>query len=149
MISLGSDHGGYELKETIKRYLEEKKIEYRDMGCYSKDAVDYPVVAAEVAKSVQKKEVNCGILICRSGIGMSISANKVDGIRAAVCRSVEDARISKMHNDTNIISLGADGTESKVAIEIIEKWLSTEFEGMRHVRRIELINEIERQNKEN
>lgn len=146
MIAIGSDHGGYELKEELKKYLEENGLKYKDFGAYSKDRVDYPVVAKEVSKSVQTKECEKGILICRSGYGMAMVANKFKGIRSAPCFCVRAAQFSRLHNDTNILSLGADYVTTDEAKEILETWLNTEFEGGRHKERLDLVSEIEREN---
>ncbi len=146
MIAIGSDHGGYELKEELKKQLEEKGLEYKDYGAYSTDRVDYPVVAKEVAKSVQEKECEKGILICRSGYGMAMVANKFKGIRSAPCFCTRAAQFSRLHNDTNILSLGADYVTVDEAKEILDTWLNTEFEGGRHQERLDLVSEIEREN---
>ena len=135
MIAIGSDHGGYKLKEEIKRYLEEKEIEYEDCGTFSKDRADYPEIAKTVALEIQNKQCDKGILICRSGIGMSIVANKFKGIRCAKCDNEEEAKYSKMHNNSNIL-----------ALDIVDIWLETEFEGGRHQERIQMIDEIETEN---
>ena len=129
MIAIGSDHGGYRLKEEIKKYLEEKQIEFKDYGCYSEEKVDYPNFAKEVSKSIQRKECDKGILICRSGIGMAIVANKFKGIRASLCMSEEMAKFSRMHNDSNILTIAADYVSTSQAICIVRMWLATEFEG--------------------
>lgn len=144
MIGIGSDHGGYILKENIKKRFEEKNIQYTDYGCFNEESVDYPNIAKKVAIEVQQKKCDYGILICRSGIGMSIVANKIEGIRATICRTTSDAKMSKSHNDTNIISLGADVTSEIDAMEIIETWLETNFEGNRHEIRVKQIEEIEK-----
>ena len=146
MIAIGSDHGGYELKEELKKQLEEKGLEYKDYGAYSTDRVDYPVVAKEVAKSVQTNECEKGILICRSGYGMAMVANKFKGIRSAPCFCTRAAQFSRLHNDTNILSLGADYVTVDEAKEILDTWLNTEFEGGRHQERLDLVSEIEREN---
>lgn len=146
MIAIGSDHGGYKLKEEIKKYLDEKEIEYKDCGTYSEQSVDYPDIAKDVAKRVQSKECDSGILICRSGIGMSIVANKFKGIRCAKCENEEEAKFSKMHNDSNILALGADYISASTAICVVRAWIATPFEGGRHAERIKLIEEIEKEN---
>ena len=145
MIAIGSDHGGYELKEELKKHLEERGLEYKDYGAYSTDRVDYPVVAKEVAKSVQTKECEKGILICRSGYGMAMVANKFKGVRSAPCFCTRAAQFSRLHNDTNILSLGADYVTVDEAKEILDTWLNTEFEGGRHQERLDLVSEIERE----
>ena len=146
MIIIGCDHGGYKLKQEIKRYLEEKEITYKDLGCMSEESVDYPNIAKEVAKEVQKQKDNKGILICRSGIGMSIVANKFKGIRCTPCYTEEMAKFAKLHNNSNILALGADNTSVNDAICILRMWLATEFEGGRHQERINLIGDIEKEN---
>ena len=146
MIAIGSDHGGYRLKEEIKRYLDEKGIIYNDCGTYSEESVDYPNIAKEVAKKIQSKECEQGILICRSGIGMSIVANKFKGIRCAKCNNEQEAKFSKMHNNSNVLALGADYVSTNEAICIVRTWIATQFEGGRHQERIDIINEIEAEN---
>ena len=146
MIAIGSDHGGYKLKEEIKKYLDEKEIKYIDCGCISEDRVDYPDIAKLVAEKVQNKECEEGIVICRSGIGMSIVANKFKGIRCAKCNDEEEARLSRAHNDSNVLALGADYIETDKAIRMVRMWISTEFEGGRHQERVKLIDEIEKEN---
>lgn len=146
MFAIGSDHGGYKLKEEIKKYLDEKEIKYKDFGCMNEERVDYPNIAKDVAESVQKEECKYGILICRSGIGMSICANKYKGIRCALCHNEYTAKYSKLHNDSNILAIGADDVTTNEAICILRMWLATEFEGGRHQERIELIENIESEN---
>ena len=146
MIALGADHGGYKLKEEIKRYLEEKEIEYIDCGTFSEESVDYPEIAKAIALEVQSKECDKGIAICRSGIGMSIVANKFKGIRCSKCNDEEEARLSRAHNDSNILALGADYIETDKAIRMVRMWIATEFEGGRHQERVKLIEEIENEN---
>ena len=146
MIALGSDHGGYKLKEEIKRYLEEKEIEYTDCGTFNEESVDYPDIAKTVALEIQDKECDKGILVCRSGIGMSIVANKFKGIRCAKCNDEEEAKYSRMHNDANVLALGADYIDTSKAIRIVRMWIATEFEGGRHQDRIQIIEKIEKEN---
>lgn len=146
MIAIGSDHGGYKLKEQIKKYLEEKNIEYKDLGCMSEERVDYPNIAKDVAKEVQSNKCESGILICRSGIGMSIVANKFKGIRCAVCHNEYTAKYAKLHNNSNIMAMGADDVSENEAICMIRMWLATQFEGGRHEERIKIIDEIEKEN---
>ena len=146
MIAIGSDHGGYRLKEEIKKYLDEKEIEYKDYGCMNEESVDYPNIAKEVAKAVQSKECETGILICRSGLGMSIVANKFKGIRCAPCHNEYTAKYAKLHNNSNILAIGADDVTVNEAICILRMWLATEFEGGRHQERLDLITEIENEN---
>lgn len=146
MIAIGSDHGGYQLKEEIKKYLEEKQISYKDMGCMSEERVDYPNIAKEVAKQVQAKKCEKGILICRSGIGMSIVANKFKGIRCTPCHNEYTAKFARLHNNGNILAIGADDVTVNEAICMIRMWLATEFEGGRHEERIKIIDKIEDEN---
>ena len=146
MIAIGADHGGYKLKEEVKRYLEEKGIEVKDFGTYSEERVDYPDIAKEVSKAVQSKECEKGILICRSGYGMSMVANKFKGVRSAPCFEEIAAKFSRMHNDANVLALGADYVTTSQAIQIVRVWIATEFEGGRHCGRLEIIEEIEREN---
>ena len=146
MIAIGSDHGGYELKEELKRVLEEKGLEYKDCGAYSTDRVDYPIVAKEVSKSVADKVCERGILICRSGYGMAMVANKFKGVRSAPCFCIRAAQFSRLHNDSNVLSLGADYVTVDEAKEILSTWLETEFEGGRHQERLDLVADIEAEN---
>lgn len=146
MIAIGSDHGGYVLKEEIRKYLEEKGIEYKDFGTYSEERVDYPDIAKVVAKAVQNKEADRGILICRSGFGMALVANKFKGIRCTPCFEERAAKFSRMHNDSNVLALGADYVTTNQAICILRMWLATEFEGGRHAERLALLDEIEKEN---
>ncbi len=146
MIAIGSDHGGYKLKEEIKKYFDEKDIKYKDFGTYSEERVDYPNIAKEVSKAVQSKKCDRGILICRSGYGMAMVANKFKGIRSAPCFCEEAAKFSRMHNDTNVLALGADYITTGEAIAIVRMWIATEFEGGRHKERLDLVAEIENEN---
>jgi len=146
MIVIGSDHGGFKLKEEIKRYFEEKEIKYEDKGTFSEESVDYPNIAKAVAKDVADKKADIGILICRSGIGMSMVANKFKGVRCAVCYQEQTAKFSRMHNNANMLALGADYISTNDAICIIRQFLATEFEGGRHEARVNLISEIEKEN---
>ena len=146
MIAIGSDHGGYKLKEEIKKYLEEKDIEYIDCGCMNEERVEYPNIAKEVAKLVQSKKADKGILICRSGIGMSVVANKFKGIICTPCHNEYTAKYSRLHNNSNILAIGADDVTLNEAICILRMWLATEFEGGRHQERINIIERIENEN---
>ena len=142
-ISIASDHAGFELKEKIKKYLLELGHEYEDFGTNSNESVDYPDFALKVAGSVAKKECDRGILICGSGIGMSMAANKVHGIRAALCCNVEMARLSREHNDANVLTMGARMIDENTAKDIVRVWLTTEFAGGRHSRRVKKMRDIE------
>ena len=146
MIAIGSDHGGYRLKEEIKKYLEEKEIEYTDCGTFNEESVDYPEIAQTVASEVQDGHAEKGIIICRSGIGMSIVANKFKGIRCAKCNDEQEAKFSRMHNNANMLALGADYMDISKAIRIVRTWIATEFEGGRHETRVKIIEEIENEN---
>ena len=146
MIAIGSDHGGYKLKEEIKKYFDEKGIEYRDFGTDSEERTDYPIYAKKVAQAVQSKECEGGILLCRSGYGMTVVANKFKGIRAASISNEEAAKLAKADDDINVITLGGDYLTINEAICIIRNWLATEFKGGRYAERLEMINDIESQN---
>lgn len=146
MIVIGSDHGGYKLKEEVKKYFEEAGIEYEDVGAYSEESVNYPEFAEKVAKKVQDKKAETGILICRSGIGMSIVANKFKGVRCAPCYNETTAKFARMHNNANILGLGADYVSVNEAICIVRMFIATKFEGGRHEERVKLISEIEDKN---
>ena len=140
---MGNDHGGTELKWVIKKYLEEKGHEIVNFGTDTNDSCDYPVFAKKVADVVVAKEVDCGILICGTGVGISIAANKVKGIRAAVCGDTTTARLVKQHNNANILALGARIVGVELAKDICDAYLEAEFEGDRHNRRIAMIHELE------
>lgn len=143
MIALGSDHGGYELKQEIKKYLDETGIQYKDFGCNSTESCDYPEYAKLVAQSVSEGECEKGILICGTGIGISIAANKVKGIRAAVCTDCFMAEATRLHNDANILALGGRVVGAGLAIKITDTFLNTEFSGdERHKRRISQIESV-------
>lgn len=129
MIVIGCDHGGYKLKQEIKKYLEEKQIEYEDVGSFSEERTDYPIYAKKVAEKVSKKECEKGILVCRSGDGMAIVANKFKGVRAANICNPEVAKFSKADDNINVIALGGDYVTTNQAINIIRNWLGTEFKG--------------------
>ena len=146
MIAIGCDHGGYKLKEEIKKYLEEREMEYTDCGTFNEERAEYPEIAQAVASEIQSGQAEKGIIICRSGIGMSIVANKFKGIRCAKCNDEEEAKFSRMHNNANVIALGADYMEVNKAIRIVRTWIATEFEGGRHEERVKMIEEIENEN---
>jgi len=143
-IALACDHGGFSLKEVIKSYLEELSIEYVDYGTYSEESVDYPDFAYRAAKAIVEGEADRGIFICGTGIGISIAANKVRGIRAALCYNVYAAEMSRRHNDANVLCLGGRVLGTELAKRIVKTWLETPFEGGRHQRRIEKISRIEK-----
>jgi ribose 5-phosphate isomerase B len=142
-IALGCDHRGFKLKEVIIGLLEELGYSYHDFGCYSPDPVDYPDFARKVGEAVASPDFDHGILICSSGIGMSIAANKVKGIRAALCHDTFTAQRARQHNDSNILCLGSDSLEVEPALEITKTYLRTDFEGGRHIRRIDKIAALE------
>ncbi|MBI9014562.1 MAG: ribose 5-phosphate isomerase B [Clostridiales bacterium] len=142
-VALGCDHGGFELKEAIKKYISDKGVEVVDFGTYTTDSVDYPEYGMKVAEAVSKGEVEQGILICGTGLGMSYVANKVKGIRCACVSDVFSAEMSKLHNDANVLALGARVVGLGLGLKIVETWLGTEFEGGRHQRRVDLITAVE------
>ncbi len=142
-IGIGSDHGGFELKEYIKEYLDKEGIQYIDYGTNSTESVDYPDYGKRVSEAVVAKEVDRAIVICGTGIGISIACNKVKGIRCALCGDTYSARMSREHNDANILALGGRVVGRDLALEIVSIWLKTEFAGGRHGRRVEKISEIE------
>lgn len=146
MIALGSDHAGYPLKEHIKEYLTKKGIEVMDLGCNSLDSVNYPDYGEKVAVAVAKGQAERGIVICGTGIGISISANKVPGIRAALCTNGYMARMTRLHNDANVLAMGARVVGAGVAEDIVDLFLETEFEGGRHKTRVDMITRIENDN---
>ena len=142
MIALGSDHGGYELKKEIIAYLEDNNLEYKDYGTYTPDSCDYPVYAKKVARAILSGECEKGILICGTGIGISITANKFKGIRAALCHDCFSAQATREHNDANIVAMGARVVGPGLAVKIVDTFLNTEFSGdERHINRIRQIEE--------
>ena len=143
MIALGADHGGYLLKEEIKKHLEKKGIDYIDFGTYSSDSVDYAKIAYKTCKSVTSGECEKAILCCGTGIGVSMAANKVKGIRAACCSDWFSAKYTRLHNDANALCLGGRVVGAGLALEMVDVFLSTEFEGGRHQRRVDQITAIE------
>ncbi len=144
MIAIGSDHGGFVLKEAIKRYLENEKLKYRDFGTCSLEAVDYSDIGFSVARAVAEGEADMGIVICGTGIGISIAANKVPGVRAALCVNSYMARMAREHNDANILALGGRVIGEDLALEIVGTFVNTSFSGhTRHKTRIEKIKGIE------
>lgn len=142
MIALGADHAGYDFKENIKKLLASLGYEFKDFGTMSSESTDYPDYAHKVAEVVSRGEAEFGILVCGTGIGMSIVANKHKGVRAAVVESVPAAKLSREHNNANILALGARIIPWETAAEIIKTFLSTKFEGGRHQRRIDKINSL-------
>jgi ribose 5-phosphate isomerase B len=142
-IALGSDHGGFRLKEEIKRLLDSLQLAYEDFGCTCEDSVDYPDYALPVAEKVAAGEFDRGILVCGTGIGMSIAANKIPGVRCALVHDTFSARATREHNDSNILALGERVVGPGLALDIVKVWLETEFQGGRHARRVEKIQQIE------
>lgn len=142
-LAIGCDHGGFELKEIVRAYLEEKGIAYEDFGAYSTDSVDYAPIAAKAAHAVADGNADRGILICSTGLGICMAANKVKGIRAATCTNVFCAEMTRRHNNANILCMGGKIVDSETALQMVEIFLSTEFEGGRHQRRIDQIAQIE------
>ncbi len=142
-LMIASDHGGFELKAHLISFLEAKGITVVDGGCYSTDSVDYPEYGVKVAKAVSGGDVEAGILICGTGIGISIAANRVKGARASLCHNIEYAELTRLHNDSNILALGGRFNTEKSAEEIVQKWLSTEYEGGRHQNRVDLLDSLE------
>ena len=137
MIAIGSDHGGFELKEAIKKHLDKRGLEYKDYGTYTKDSCDYPTYGKLVGHAVADGECDRGIIICGTGIGISITANKIKGVRAALCGDCFSAEATRLHNDANILALGARVTAEGLALKIVDTFLDTPFSGdERHLRRI-------------
>ncbi len=144
-IAIGADHAGFELKEKIKQRLAQQGIEVQDQGTVSNESVDYPDFARKVGEQVAAHQVDYGVLVCGSGIGMSIAANKVPGVRAANVTTEYEAQMSREHNDANVLAVGARILQDDQAFAIVDKWLHTPFAGGRHQRRVDKIMEIERQ----
>lgn len=142
MIALGCDHGGYELKQEIMAWLDKNHLEYKDYGCFNKEATDYPIYAKLVGHAVADGECEKGILICGTGIGISITANKIKGVRAALCSDCFSAEATRLHNDANILAMGARVLGAGLAVKIVDTFLNTPFSGdERHARRISLIED--------
>ncbi|MGN1198310.1 MAG: ribose 5-phosphate isomerase B [Acetatifactor sp.] len=143
MIAIGCDHGGYDLKVKVIEYLKEKKIDFKDMGCDSKASVDYPVYGHAVAKAVADGSCEKGIVICTTGIGISIAANKVPGIRCALCADTLSAKMTRLHNDANVLALGGGMIGTNLALDIVETFLNTPFsEEEKHQRRVNLLEQV-------
>lgn len=141
-IALGSDHAGFKLKENVKDYLKGEGHEVLDVGCDNEERCDYPDYAAQVAKTVSQGKAECGVLVCGSGIGMCMSANKMKGIRAAVLRTEADARLSREHNDANVACLGSRITKPDDAQKLLDTFLNTSFEGGRHIARLAKVEKL-------
>ena len=131
-IAIASDHGGYALKEQVKQHLLERGVEVEDLGTHSEDSVDYPVYGKLCGQTVASGKADLGVVVCGTGIGISIAANKVKGIRCGLCTSVEMAHLTKQHNNANVLALGGRTTKPELAMAIVDEWLDTEFEGGRH-----------------
>lgn len=143
MIAIGCDHGGLNIKNAVIKYFEENKIEYKDFGCFTEDSVDYPEYAYKVAKAVTDKEAELGILCCGTGIGISMAANKVKGIRAAVVTNEFCAEMTRRHNNANILAMGGRVISEEQAVKFADIFINTPFEGDRHARRVDMITKIE------
>ncbi len=143
MIAIGNDHAAIELKNAICKFLDEKNISYKNFGCNDGGKADYPLKAKEVCDAVVSGECEKGILLCGTGIGMSIAANKVKGIRACACSDFYSAKYTRLHNDANILCMGQRVIGAELAIELVDIFLSTEFEGGRHQNRVDMINDLE------
>ena len=142
-IALGADHAGYRLKERLRAYLSDKGYQVEDLGTYSEQSSDYPDFAARVAEQVQAQKAKFGVLVCGTGIGMAIAANKMPGIRASACNDTVAALMSRSHNDANILALGSRAVDEATARNILDVWLSTPFAGGRHQRRVRKIRKLE------
>ncbi len=142
-LIIGSDHGGLLLKEKVKEYLTSKGYDIEDVGTYTAASCDYPVIADKVCQKVLADSSNLGILVCGTGIGMSIYANKVKGIRASHCTDTFSARLTRQHNDSNVLCLGERITGFGLALDIVTEWLNASFEGGRHQKRVDMINELD------
>jgi len=141
-IAIGADHGGFLLKQKLVKFLESKSHTVADMGTHTDESCDYPIFAERVARPVAAAEFDSGILICKSGIGMSMAANKIKGIRAALCRDTKDAKTSRQYNDANVLCLSANRISFSAAKNILNVWLNTEFEAGRHKRRADLMERL-------
>jgi ribose 5-phosphate isomerase B len=142
-VAIGCDHRGFALKQVIISFLQTNGYEYRDLGCRSTDPVDYPDIAQKVGEAVASGDFDQGILVCATGIGMCIAANKVKGVRAALCHNVFAAQRARQHNDANVLCLGGEDVDSGSAVEIVKTFLTTDFEGGRHARRVDKIKALE------
>ena len=142
-IIIGADHGGFELKEKIASHLKEKGYDVTDVGAYSAESCDYPLFAHKLCKKIQAGDAPLGILVCGTGIGMSIAANKHKGIRAACCSDAFSARLTRLHNDANVLCLGARVVGAGLALDLVDSFIGAEFEGERHARRVSMFAKIE------
>ena len=141
-IAVASDHGGYLLKEKVKKRLMDRGFEMIDLGTDSEESVDYPVYGKACGEAVTSGKADLGVVVCGTGIGISIAANKVKGVRCGLCTSVEMAHLTKQHNNANILALGGRTTEPELALKIVDEWLDTEFEGGRHQRRVDMLDRM-------
>lgn len=141
-IAVASDHGGFKLKEEVKAHLLERDYEVLDLGTHTEDSVDYPAYGKACGEAVVGGQADVGIVVCGTGIGISIAANKVKGVRCGLCTSVEMATLTKQHNNANVLALGGRTTETSLAMEIVDAWLDTEFEGGRHQRRVDMLDQM-------
>ena len=141
-IAVAADHGGYKLKEKVKEHLLERGIEVEDLGTHSEESVDDPIYGKLCGEAVASGQADLGVVVCGTGIGISIAANKVHGIRCGLCTSVEMAHLTKQHNNANILALGGRTTGEELAMEIVDEWLDTQYEGGRHQRRVEMLDNL-------
>ena len=141
-IAVASDHGGFALKEKVKEHLVQRGFEVDDLGTHSEESVDYPVYGMACGEAVASGKADLGVVVCGTGIGISIAANKVKGVRCGLCTSVEMAHLTKQHNNANILALGGRTTEPELALKIVDEWLDTEFEGGRHQRRVDMLDRM-------
>lgn len=144
ILAVGCDHGGFELKQQILAHLDETGVRYKDFGCFDTSSVDYPEIAQRVTSAINSKEAVLGLLVCGTGIGMSMAANKVKGIRAAACSESFSAKFTRMHNDANVLCLGGRVIGPGVACELVDLFINTPFEGGRHERRVKAVMDIEK-----
>ena len=141
-VAVARDHGGFALKEKVKEHLIERGFDVEDLGTHSEESVDYPVYGKACGEAVASGKADLGVVVCGTGIGISIAANKVKGIRCGLCTSVEMAHLTKQHNNANILALGGRTTEPELALKIVDEWLDTEFEGGRHQRRVDMLDQM-------
>ena len=141
-IAVASDHGGFALKEKVKEHLVQRGFDVDDLGTHSEDSVDYPSYGKACGEAVASGKADLGVVVCGTGIGISIAANKVKGVRCGLCTSVEMAHLTKQHNNANILALGGRTTEPELALKIVDEWLDTEFEGGRQQRRVDMLDQM-------
>ncbi len=141
-IAIASDHGGFALKEQVKAHLTERNLEVLDLGTHSEESVDYPAYGKACGEAVVSGDADLGIVVCGTGIGISIACNKVKGVRCGLCTSVEMAHLTKQHNNANVLALGGRTTAPELAMAIVDEWLDTEFEGGRHQRRVDMLDNM-------